>query len=619
MAGQTIQNRSFTYDQRGLLIAETHPESGSTYYSSYDARGHLGHRIAGGSGSAFDLTYTYDGAERLTFVKDLDAFGNRRTLKQFTFADTNSGSNYSRGKLVTAIRTNHLTVGDVLVTENYTYTGPAGALYQKDTAATVAGSPFQTFSQTYTYNDLGSATGIAYPVCATATPCSTPGGIGTLSRTYTNGRLTEVGTGAPGAGTAYGSITYSPNGLVNEITHPGNVIDTHTADSSGMARPTLIRFHGFTTCPSVTVTPSTSSMCAGASASASTTAVSGASYTWTIDNGTITAGANTSTVTFTASSSGSTTTLHVNVTSGGCTTTSSASVSVTSSVTITQQPMATPSTLSPNQTSFVSVAATGSNLTYQWYRGAKSDTTNPVAGATGPSFTTAPLTVTTTYWVRVGSSCGTVDSESVIVTVVIPPPSTVSATTQTTTTQVLIQWSYVASASSYVVEWATNVQGPFNQLPATTSLSKMHTITPGTLPVAYVYRVRSVDSAGNASSAVSAVDYAVTGSPLFTDEPVQKRVTLIYARHIGELRRAIDALRAAATTPQVPLPPIWQNVSDPTGRISATAVSSLFGPFNEARHVFGYGDFAYGAGVAVPQSNGLIVSEHVQQIRDALR
>ena len=42
-------------------------------------------------------------------------------------------------------------------------------------------------------------------------------------------------------------------------------IDTYAADSSGLARPTSIRFHGFTNCPSVTVTPNSSSMCSGES------------------------------------------------------------------------------------------------------------------------------------------------------------------------------------------------------------------------------------------------------------------------------------------------------------------------------------------------------------------
>ena len=626
-SGQSAQVRTFSFDSRGLLTTESHPESGSTSYDDYDARGHAWHRVAGAAGGAFDLAYTFDSAERLTLVEDYGSGAVRRTLKQFTFADANNGSNYAQGKLSTAQRINHLSVGEVAVTDSYTYAGPAGIVSRKDTAVTIDGAPFQTFSQTYDYDDFGDATTIAYPVCATATPCSTTNGIGTLSRTFSNGRLTEVGTGAAGSSSAYGVLAYAGNGMLDQVTHPGNAIDTYTPDSTGMPRPTLIRFSGLSTCPSVVVTPGASSMCAGASQTASATSISGATYSWTIDNGTITAGANAANVTFTAGSSASATTLHVSVTSGACTTTASVSVSVTTSVMITQQPTATPASLAPNQTANVSAAASGTNLTYQWYRGAPSDTANPVAGAAGASFTTPPLTVTTSYWVRIGSTCGSIDSNGVTVVVVIPAPTAVTATTQAmaptapaTTVPVLIQWSAVSSASSYLVEWATNVQGIFYQVATTPGLSVMHNApvgAAGSLPVAYVYRVRSIDSAGNVSSAVSPMDYAVTGNPLFTNDPIQKQITLVYARHVGELRRAIDALRAAATTPQNPLPPAWSNSPDPTGTISTGPITSLFVPFNAARQVFGYGAFAY-SGLAGAQASGPILSEHIQQIRDAL-
>lgn len=45
-------------------------------------------------------------------------------------------------------------------------------------------------------------------------------------------------------------------------------------------------------------------------------------------------------------------------------------------------------------------------LAYQWYQGASGDTTRPVAGATRASFTTPPLTQTTSYWVRVTNAAG---------------------------------------------------------------------------------------------------------------------------------------------------------------------------------------------------------------------
>jgi hypothetical protein len=64
----------------------------------------------------------------------------------------------------------------------------------------------------------------------------------------------------------------------------------------------------------------------------------------------------------------------------------------------------------------LSVGATGTSLTYQWFIGASGVTTNPISGATGASVNVTPA-ATTTYWVRVSNSCGTASSGSATVTV----------------------------------------------------------------------------------------------------------------------------------------------------------------------------------------------------------
>jgi hypothetical protein len=303
------------------------------------------------------------------------------------------------------------------------------------------------------------------------------------------------------------------------------------------------------------------------------------------------------------------------VTTGGCTINSSAPVSVTTAATIPQQPVANPSSISPQATSFISVVASGSNLTFQWYRGNTGDTTNPVPGATGSSFTTPALTTSTTYWVHVGSSCGSVDSAPVTVYVNVAAPSSTTATTLTPNYQVLVQWSAATYASSYAVEYATKINGPFFSAgSSTTALSMTHTVSATSLPVAYIYRVRSVDASGHTSSFAGPMDYAVAANVLFSDERIQRQVTAVYARHIGELRRAIDALRAATN-----LPLQWQGASDPSGVIVPGQITALFTPFNQARAAFGFSAFAYTGGIASPQSGGIILSDHIEQIRDALR
>jgi Ig-like domain CHU_C associated len=64
--------------------------------------------------------------------------------------------------------------------------------------------------------------------------------------------------------------------------------------------------------------------------------------------------------------------------------------------------------IAPGQTAVISVTAAGSNLSYQWYRGASGNTSQPIAGATSAALSDAPA-ATSQYWCRVTSdnSCWT--------------------------------------------------------------------------------------------------------------------------------------------------------------------------------------------------------------------
>jgi hypothetical protein len=66
----------------------------------------------------------------------------------------------------------------------------------------------------------------------------------------------------------------------------------------------------------------------------------------------------------------------------------------------------------------LSVEATGTAaLQYQWYEGAKGDTSNPLPGATSSTFISENLLDATSFWVRVSNACGTADSEAASITV----------------------------------------------------------------------------------------------------------------------------------------------------------------------------------------------------------
>ncbi len=68
----------------------------------------------------------------------------------------------------------------------------------------------------------------------------------------------------------------------------------------------------------------------------------------------------------------------------------------------------------------LSVAATGDDLTYQWFIGNSGDTAAPVAGATAGTLDTGALTASTSFWVQIANAGGTADSETAVVTIAAP-------------------------------------------------------------------------------------------------------------------------------------------------------------------------------------------------------
>ncbi len=104
---------------------------------------------------------------------------------------------------------------------------------------------------------------------------------------------------------------------------------------------------------------------------------------------------------------------------------------------------ANPASLTPGDSTTLTVTATGTSLTYQWFKGSSGDTSKPIANATNAALVDSPTT-TTSYWVRVSSGCGAaaVDSQTITVTVasncvapiLAPLPAEVSIYSGSTTT-----------------------------------------------------------------------------------------------------------------------------------------------------------------------------------------
>jgi hypothetical protein len=101
----------------------------------------------------------------------------------------------------------------------------------------------------------------------------------------------------------------------------------------------------------------------------------------------------------------------------GCSASSaSTSVTVNPATRISNHPQS--ASIPKNTTITLKVSASGTGtLTYRWYRGSSGNTSNPISGATGPTYTTPKLTKGTyTYWVRVTGSCGVVNSDAATIT-----------------------------------------------------------------------------------------------------------------------------------------------------------------------------------------------------------
>jgi YD repeat-containing protein len=239
------QSRSFTYDNRGFLTSETHPELGASGYGSashseYDSRGHA-HRTSTGTG--FDVRTAFDAAERPTLVTDM---ANSRTLKQFAY-----DSGYAcgtgttcQGKLAAAARYNYdPDLGTVTVTESIQYGGIGSRPSRRDRSvgsSNTGAFSGESFFFAQTYNTLGDLSTLTYPCRSTTAGTCKPADRTppVVNNGYTNGFLTSV---APSTGAAWASsITYQPTGLASTISHGGGVTETWAADPNGMARPQTI-------------------------------------------------------------------------------------------------------------------------------------------------------------------------------------------------------------------------------------------------------------------------------------------------------------------------------------------------------------------------------------------
>ncbi len=99
-------------------------------------------------------------------------------------------------------------------------------------------------------------------------------------------------------------------------------------------------------------------------------------------------------------------------------------------------------------------------LLFQWYRGQRLDTSQPVPNASTASFTTDPLSSNATFWLQATNACGVVSTNAVTVRVVstcTPPVITVQPRTQSVASGTSALLTVTATGPSLTYAW---YQGP---------------------------------------------------------------------------------------------------------------------------------------------------------------
>ncbi len=237
------QQRLFTYDLRGFLLSEQHPEkgtagNGTVSYFNYDARGHALRSLDGDS--QHDLTFTYDQAERLTQAKE--TAGLQRVLKTFTYGTANltdaNGTDWRKGKVTSASRFNYVGApfnATAEVRDTFAYRGVEGRASDQTRQLIYNAVDQEKFTTSYTYDGLGLPSTVAYPTCVFG-DCTALDSPRTISYTYAYGRLATV-PGYTGTAGGVSQITYYSNGLLNQVPHSNGVLFSQQNDGSGMARP----------------------------------------------------------------------------------------------------------------------------------------------------------------------------------------------------------------------------------------------------------------------------------------------------------------------------------------------------------------------------------------------
>jgi hypothetical protein len=200
----------------------------------------------------------------------------------------------------------------------------------------------------------------------------------------------------------------------------------------------------------------------------------------------------------------------------GATASSSVTVPALACPTVTDPTPAAP-TIAAGTTIALTVLASAPAPSYQWYVGLTGDTTQPITGANAPALQVSPA-VTTSYWVRVTSTCGTADTAPATVTVVsacVPPALTGNAAPTTVAPGGAVTLSAsVSGTAPFSVQWYEGAPGDTTH--AVASPTATATVNPS---VTTMYWAQATNACGTATSDGVTVTVSACPPPTITRPP----------------------------------------------------------------------------------------------------
>ncbi|MBW3564042.1 MAG: hypothetical protein KY459_04910 [Acidobacteria bacterium] len=349
--------------------------------------------------------------------------------------------------------------------------------------------------------------------CDPGAPCTTDAVMNSSVSGAFNGNLQPYDSNALSANYATLS-SFEPDYLTHTVSS-GNEIPFHRG---GGTTTWFISAPASCTGPTITAQPTANptTITAGESSTLSISATDFTSIAWFRTGSSTSIGSGTSiTVSPTATSS-----YFARVTNA-CTSIDSNSVTVTvvegcTNVAISTQPASR--TIEYGTTTFLSVSATGTSPTYQWFVGNSGDTSNPIAGATSSEISVRPLT-TTSYWVRVSNSCPSSENSTTATVTVLdcqparitsqPPDQTVESGQRATLSV------SVSGSSTFTFRW---YQGNAPDTSNLVSSSQSFLTPPLTQQTTYWVRV-SNDCGTDDSGTVTINIVAACEAPVITQQP----------------------------------------------------------------------------------------------------